>query len=172
MRFLLAAILMVLPSQGAIIWTWSPTPATHAGSQIGWGYTIANNSTNGEILAYQSLAVIPPFTLGVFTNLIQNSAPLLNPGESTTLQWNPGAGEGLGTLDLLANAAGHDAGAFELTVEFVDSNFDPLEVQSQRAAFDVEVGAAGVPEPATVFSMAIALGLIAMSKGLANWRRR
>jgi hypothetical protein len=171
MKFLLAAILMALPSQGAIIWTWSPIPAAQVGSQIGWGYTLANNSTDGEILAYQSLAVIPPFTLGVFTNLIQNSAPLLNPGESTTLQWDAGAGEGLGTLDLLANASGHDVGEFELTVEFVDGNFEPLDVQSQRGAYDVQVGAA-VPEPATVFSMAIALGLIAMSKAVADRRRR
>jgi hypothetical protein len=62
-------------------------------------------------------------------------------------------------------------GEFELTVEFVDGNFEPLDVQSQRGAYDVQVGAA-VPEPATVFSMAIALGLIAMSKAVADRRRR
>jgi hypothetical protein len=143
-----------------------------AGSTIGWGYTLINDSTDWLVLTEISAGgffnATPDLTLFDF--------PILAPGTSWSVAYNPTVPQGLFQLtwDALAPVGFTNSGLVVLSAELWDD--DPLAGGSfisaapdSTAAYSATVTArARVPEPATWLLMATGLG----ATSLMERRRR
>jgi hypothetical protein len=159
-----AAPFELLPADGAI--------GGEPGSTIGWGYELTNESTDWLVFtginADAFLYATPDSSLFDF--------PILAPGASASVAYDPGLLQGLFQLtwDALAPVGFTNSGLFLLSAEFWDG--DPFGDGSFidfapdfTAAYSATVtGAAPVPEPATLLLMASGLG----ATGLLGRRRR
>jgi hypothetical protein len=171
------AVLMVLtcaPMAQAAPFTLLPGAdiSGEPGSTIGWGYELTNESTDWLVFtginADAFLYATPDSSLFDF--------PILAPGASASVAYDPGLLQGLLQLtwDALAPVGTTNSGLFLLSAEFWDG--DPFAggavigtAPDFTAAYSATVtGAAPVPEPATLLLMATGLG----ASGLLERRRR
>jgi hypothetical protein len=176
------AVLMVLttaPLAHAAPFTFSLLPASGAiagepGSTIGWGYSITNPSETDWLMLTTLNA---DAFLNVTTTEALTALPILAPGETQTVSYNPATLEGLFqiTWDTLAPVGFTNVGQFVFSAEFWQG--DPFEggaflslADNQAASYSASVSAtpAPVPEPATLLLMATGFG----ANGLLHRRRR
>jgi PEP-CTERM motif-containing protein len=159
----------LLPGSGAI--------SGEAGSTIGWGYSITNDSSTDWLM-------LTSFNPDPFVDAIPDSSifdfPILAPGATRSLAYNASTFEGLLQLtwDPLAPVGFTNSGSFVLSAEFWDA--DPLGggqflslADDQFAAYSATVTApqvAPVPEPGTLLLTGI--GVAAMSLGRSRRARR
>ncbi len=157
-------------------WTFATLPADGAisgpaGSTIGWGYSITNNSS-------QDWLVLTDLVAGNFQDGTPNAFlfdfPILAPGATAMEQFDVVHGIGLYSLQWDSNApvGFTNSGNFVASADFYDG--DPLGTGSfvshgldQTAPYSATVGTAGpvaTPEPAGVFMV---VGVLA-SVGLAR----
>lgn len=159
-----AVLLIVAPCVRADSWTFSLDPpggaiSGVAGSTIGWGYTITNQSaTNWLVLAGLSA--------GSFANATPDASlftfPIIAPGATFAVVYNPITLEGLFQIMWDANApvGFTNIGVFVLSAEFWDAdplaqanaNFVSLALD-QSAGYSATVAApptTPIPEPATL----------------------
>lgn len=124
-----------------------------AGSTVGWGYTITNDSPSLWLSTTDISADV--FQFGTPLSLFD--FPILPPGAAATVSFDPERGFGLYQLTWDANApAGFvNSGIFDVTADWYDG--DPLSggiyssTQEQTAPYSATVTAtASVPEPATL----------------------
>lgn len=148
-----------------------------AGATIGWGYSLTNLSSEpNEWLVFGG--VEPPLfeNVSMLDSLLFDS-PIVAPGATVTVAYNPSQGQGLFqfTWDSAAPVGFVNSGVFTLTPELWDG--DPFEggnpvevvVESVSAAYSATVVAAptSVPEPATLMLSGIGFALA----GIARRRR-
>jgi hypothetical protein len=146
----------LLPADGTIYGT--------AGSTIGWGFSVTNNSA-GQWLVFVNLNS-DPFVSAIPSVLFD--FPILSPGQTLTEDYAPG--QGLMELQLSSFLPGTvvNSGQFRLDAEWWDG--DPLAGGSLVAEADPIVSpyravASSVPEPST----AVLAGTVIFA---AIWRRK
>ena len=171
------AVLMVLacpPAAQAGPFTLLPDSdiSGEAGSTIGWGYELINESTDWLVLT--------GISAGSFSHATPDSSlfdfPILAPGASWSVAYDPALFQGLFQLtwDALAPAGFINSGLFVLSAEFWnDDPFAGGAFIDAAPGFSAEYSAtvtapAPVPEPATLLLMATGLG----ATGLLERRRR
>lgn len=162
---LIAGLLCVPATAQAMPFTFSLLPSSgdiagEAGSTIGWGYSLTNDSVTDWLM-------LTGFSSDPFFNAVPDSTifdlPILAPGASRTLAFDAAAFEGLLQLtwDAAAPSGFTNSGTFVLSAEFWDD--DPLAggqflsfADDQFAAYTATVlpSSNPVPEPATVVLMA------------------
>ena len=176
------AVLIVLasaPLVHAAPFTFSLLPASGAiagepGSTLGWGYSITNPSETDWLMLTTLNA---DAFLNVTTTEALTALPILAPGETQTVSYNPVTLEGLFqiTWNALAPVGSVNVGQFVFSAEFWQG--DPFEggaflslADDQAASYSATVSAtsAPVPEPATLLLMTTGLG----ATGLLQRRRR
>jgi hypothetical protein len=163
----LAIALALLPARAfAIPFSFTVLPSGGvadgaAGSTVGWGYEITNDSATGwlELTALDS----DPFANG--TPLSVFDFPILGPLTTATVLFDVVMGSGLFQLtwDLGAPTGFVNSGVFFVSGQFWDA--DPLgagatllgAADDQSAPYSSTVTGAAVPEPATVLLLGTAL---------------
>lgn len=160
MKTILLAFLGAIALSATPSFTWSPSPTgtvtVAPGGSFTWTFDITNTSTGGEFLSVQNLS-FTSFNLGTLTELVSANPPFLLAGESSL-------GGNLARLDLSLNPPlPTQSGEFILTVEFLDSEFETIDVSVVRAPFrvDVQTSTAPIPEPST-WAMIASAGLAAV----------
>jgi hypothetical protein len=141
-----------------------------AGSTVGWGYTITNQSTTNWLLLTGLSA--NPFLNGT-PDASYFTFPILAPNTIATATFNSGTLTGLFglTWDATAPVGFANTGTFILSGEFWDNdpfnggNFVSLGVD-QDAAYSATVvqGATPVPEPSTLLLLAAGLAVLTRRK--------
>lgn len=133
------------------------------GSTIGWGYDVTNNTSDFLLLsAVNSLVSFDPkfgpeALLGVAAG---NPPPLLAPGTSQKVFFNLSPldlSKQTGLFELMLSPSaplGTLTGIFDLTGDFFDADFNPIEQVDEFANYS-----ATVPEPSTIFLLASGLVL-------------
>ena len=149
LTLLAAAVLCATPTFTLTVTPSGPVSVAPGGVFI-WTYSLENTSSAGELLSLQNVS-FSSFTLGVLTELVSANPPFLAPAESFT-------GD-LAQLNLSPNPAlPSQSGQFIFTVEFLDSEFNTVDIQTVSRDFTVNV----VPEPSTwTLLSAAGLGLLA-----------
>jgi hypothetical protein len=139
-----------------------------AGSTVGWGYSISNESTT-------SWLVLTALSAGAFEQGSPESLfdfPTLTPGEAVSVSFDPVNALGLYQLtwDATAPAGFVNTGLFTLTAEWWDG--DPLaggnflsDAPDESAPYSATVtGSASVPEPSAPWALASIAALILFQK--------
>ncbi|MBZ5579587.1 MAG: hypothetical protein LAP40_23760 [Acidobacteriia bacterium] len=173
---LVCAVLVVPSVALADTYTFTALPndvAGPAGSTVGWGYAIANESTVDWL-------VLTGLSAGIFEHGSPNSLfdfPILAPGSTVTVGFDAISSTGLYELiwDATAPAGFVNSGVFDLSGEWWDG--DPLAggnflsaALDESAPYSATVSGAPatVPEPSAIFlllSMTVALSRFGRQRG-------
>jgi hypothetical protein len=167
-------ILLVCPPARADSWTFGLLPGDGnisgvAGSTIGWGYTITNQSATDWL-------VLTNINSDVFQNGTPFSVfdfPELAPGATATLAFDPVLLTGLFALtwDTTAPVGFVTSGSFDVSAEFWDG--DPnaggnfvANADDQSATYSATVtsSAVGVPEPCTALLALAGIGMLGLKR--------
>jgi PEP-CTERM motif len=150
-----------LPSDGKI--------AGLAGSTIGWGYTITNNSAS-DWLVTDAVNADAFLNLNGLPNVLFDF-PIVAPLATVSVPYDSIGGLGLYeiTWDAAAPAGFVNSGTFTLTGEWWDNNpfngGNPIDAptEDESAAYSATVSPAvsSVPEPSTLALLCIGLAMIA-----------
>jgi PEP-CTERM motif len=169
---LLAAAVATGARADSVSFTATPTDVSGpAGSTVGWGYTITNNSTTDYLDINSIDSDLYSATDGIPDASIFNF-PNLAPGQTVTQAYDPVDGLGLFQFTWNAGVAvgTTESGLFGLYGAFCDAS-DPFcvddgDVQGSDVAFAsysaTVVPAAGVPTPEPGTLLLCGLGLIAL----------
>ena len=148
----------LLPTGGAI--------SGEPGGTIGWGYSLTNDSLTDWLMLTNIDS--DPFADVLSADASPFDFPILAPGETRSVAFNPATFEGLFQLtwDPLAADGTTNLGAFVLSAEFWDG--DPLvagtflaSADPQSALYSATV-VAPVPEPGTLALMTTGAGIAAL----------
>lgn len=165
-----AAIVMVSRSAHADSFTFSPMPANGnisgpAGSTVGWGYSIANQSSSDWLVTTDLTA--DPFLHG--TPELLFNFPSIAPGQTVTESFNSTIPTGLYELawDSNAPASFSNSGDFVLSAEWWTG--DPLsggafitDAPDASDPYSATVGgSSAVPEPSSLLLVLTAFATIA-----------
>jgi hypothetical protein len=167
------------PAFGADVWDFSLIPDTGsvtgpAGSTVGWGYSLDNESATDWL-------VTADVDSGAFldgTPILIFDFPILGPGTSVTVPYDPSIPAGLFALawDETAPEGFTNTGDFTVSVEWWDGDpsnggayvADGLDI-SQPYSATVSSAVAGVPEPGSGAFIAAALLSLFLAR-LVRWR--
>jgi hypothetical protein len=137
-----------------------------AGSTVGWGYSITNESATDWLLTTNMVS--DSFLYGTPTLLFD--FPEVAPGQTVTESFDSIALTGLyeDVLDASAPNGSVDSGNFVLSAQWYDGdpfnggNFiaDAPDTNSAYTAIVTASGGPGIPEPGSIFLMIAGLGLI------------
>jgi hypothetical protein len=179
MRYLITLLIAAaLPASGDAIYNYTLLPANLdglPGATIGWGFTVANNSTAGEELFIDSTPSpdhIPVLAeSGTFTLFTDWQTVDLLPGQSLTDNFDSSAPAGLGelTIDPNATPGAVESGTFNIVFDFLDQIGNETQ-QTGVFGYQITVDSpafTAAPEPgASLFALCgtLALGLIAWRK--------
>lgn len=177
---LAAAVVGTGPLCRADIFTFDLIPANGdvagtAGSIVGWGYSITNESATDWLLTINLNA--DSFLNGTATSLFD--FPEVAPGQTVTELFDPINSIGLYELawDPTAPAGFVNSGNFVLSAQWYDG--DPFnggnyiaDAPDTNAAYSATVSPSSVPEPASIFLMVGALGLISAISVWPKLRKR
>ena len=165
---LIALGMLLAPVARADSWTITLIPMSgdisgSAGSTIGWGFTIDNQSDSTLFLDTVSADVFQHATpnAGIF------SFPEIDPNSSLTIDYLMGT-DGLYEITWDANApAGFvNSGTFLVTAEWCEASGSCSAAPDQTAAYSTTVtGSTAVPEPATWLLLGAGLAVV-------GWRRK
>jgi hypothetical protein len=162
--------------------TFTTTPASGdvfgtAGSTVGWGYTITNESLTDWLFAANITADL--FDQGTLNLLFD--FPILAPGATASLAFDALAGLGLYELtwDATAPVGFSNSGVFTLSAEWWDG--DPFAggnfidfATDQQAVYSATVtgdsGSTEVPEPSSVLLLSI--GCMTVGLKMAKYRQK
>jgi len=161
--------LALCPAARADSWTISLLPgndvSSPAGSTIGWGFTVTNNSS--EFLFLDDISA------DIFTHATPNAGvftfPEVDPNSSVTVDYAAGV-NGLYELtwDADAPTGFTNSGTFVVSAQWCDDNTGTTctDAPDVTAAYSATVaGASTVPEPAAALLLTMGLGLLAPSMG-------
>ena len=174
-----AALITPVTAQDAGSYTFAVTPASisgPAGSTIGWGYTLTNDSTQYWLLGFD-VQSSSPFLHGTATTNPFNY-PLLAPGGSLTVTYDGIVGLADLTWDSNAPAGFTNSGEFTLTSYFYDGDpsvgGNPVGGAVTRSStYLATVSApATVPEVSSVVSCGLLLCLGMGGMAVSAYRRK
>jgi hypothetical protein len=174
--------------------TPSGTASGLPGSTVGWGFSLANGSSDYLLVSnsyFCESGQDPLFTtctqsLGTYNDFIANNFTLINPGDTATQSFDSSSSTGIGNyvISNSASAGQSDVGSiivvYDLyTVSPEDPNFDPsadlvpggdMEI-SANAEVDV-TGISSVPEPGSLVLLGSALVALAALRAIPGGRTR
>lgn len=181
----LAMTALGAPPPPSITLTLTPVSGTVTGlpgSIAGWGYTIANNSTQYMVIVnsyFCEAGQDPLFTtctqsLGAFSDFIAVAGTVIPPQNTVARTFNNSSRQGLGGYAIGANAAGHsDAGSIVVVYDFYTANpfTDPsatlvggdIELTASAAVQVPALNTFGAPALSTWGLLALALLLMAFA---------
>ena len=164
---LVVAVLCLCPSADADTWTLTLIPSSGsiagpAGSTLGWGYTIANNSSNTLIL----MGISADSFLHATPNAFVFDFPIVGPNASVTTFYSPGlAGLYELTWDATAPVGFVNSGTFLLNADWCDAAGGCLAAPGAMANYTATVSpAAAVPEPTTLVLLLTGIAGIALRR--------
>ncbi len=155
------------------------------GTNVGWGGSIQNNTsdwieiTSSQFCAPAPFPLTPAFTCtmpttGTYTDIVASNDPVISPGGTYSSDFDPvGLASGIGYFSIDPsmdpNAGLSDVGAIVITFDAYSDDpnscsscqiFDPEPVP-----FDAEASVTVVPEPATyLFAAPTLLGLVLLAR--------
>jgi len=167
--------------------TPSPDQAGTPGSTVGWGFIIANDTSDylivsssqfclNPVLLTPAFACTSPLT-GVYSDIIAATGPTVGPHSSLSENFDPiGLTSGVGYFEIDPNAASSSSDAGQIVLTYDGFDGDPNSDSTNQVLFSVPLAADAsvtvvTPEPATWALLATALAILAIM-GLPVRRRQ